>query len=79
MTDVLVKTRPTNIKNMPNEQKLAALEGAYGVTDRFTSSSVLLIDDLFYSGSTLGHLAALLRAAGAGTVIGLVATKTLRS
>ena len=76
---VLVKTRPTNVKDLPNEEKLAALAGAYRVTERLDGRSVVLVDDLLHSGSTLNHLGGLLRAAGVSDIVGFVATKTLRS
>ncbi|OFW75508.1 MAG: hypothetical protein A2Y55_11950 [Actinobacteria bacterium RBG_16_68_12] len=77
--DVLVKTRPTNVKDLPNEEKLAALADAYVVTGRLDGRSIVLVDDLLHSGSTLNHLGGLLRAAGTSDIIGFVATKTLRS
>jgi hypothetical protein len=77
--DGLVKTRSTDIKNLPNDEKLAALTDAFQVTKRIEGARVLLIDDLLFSGSTLGYLAGLLREAGVASVFGFVATKTLRS
>ena len=79
LPEAVVKTRPTHIKDLPNEEKLAILDRAYEVTRPLEGSTVLLVDDLLLSGSTLGHIAALMRAAGAEAVIGFVATKTLRS
>jgi Phosphoribosyl transferase domain len=77
--DVLIKTRPTNVKNLPNEEKIAALAGAYQVTTRIEAQTVVLVDDLLYSGSTLSQIGGLLRKAGASYIIGVVATKTLGS
>jgi predicted amidophosphoribosyltransferase len=77
--DVLVKTRPTNVKDLAGaEERVAALQGAYHVTRRLEGRRVVLVDDLLQSGSTLNHVAGLLRQAGASEVIGFAATKTLR-
>lgn len=77
---LLRKLRPTpEIKSLPNEEKPAAIEGAYEVTRRLDGDSIVLVDDLLYSGTTISHLGNLLRGAGASRVIGLVATKTRRS
>ena len=77
--DLLQKTRPTDVKNLANEDKLDALDGAYSVSGRIDGLRVLLVDDLCRSGSTLGYAGALMRASGASEVVGIVATKTLRS
>ena len=77
---LLVKVRPTEeIKDLPNEGKLDALAGAFEVTRPLRGEHVVLVDDLYFSGSTMGYLAGLLREAGASSVVGVVATKTLRS
>ena len=76
----LMKTKPTpELKNLSDPDKLAALEGAYEVTADLSGKTVVLVDDLLYSGSTLGYLGELLRAAGAGRVVGVAATKTMRT
>jgi hypothetical protein len=76
----LVKKHPTpQLKNLPNREKLEALQGAYSVTESLTDLNLLLVDDLVRSGSTLGHLGQLLKEAGTATVIGVAATKTMRT
>jgi len=78
--ELLVKDRPSpQLKNLANPEKLEALRGAYSVTETLTGLSLVLVDDLVRSGSTLGHLGHLLKEAGAATVIGVAATKTMRT
>jgi len=78
--ELLIKVRPTSeIKDLPNEDKLDALEGAYKVARPLKGEDVVIVDDLYFSGSTMGYIAGLLSDAGASSVVGLVATKTLRS
>lgn len=76
----ILKTRPTpEIKNLPNEEKLQALQGAYEVAGGLAGKSVVLVDDILYSGTTLGVIGDLLRAASVTQIIGATATKTLRN
>lgn len=76
----ILKTRPTpEIKNLPNEEKLQALEGAYEVSATLAGKSVVLVDDILYSGTTLGVIGDLLRAASVTQIIAATATKTLRN
>ena len=76
----ILKLRPTpEIKNLPNEEKLQALVGAYEVSTNLAGKSVVLVDDILYSGTTLGVIGDLLRAAPVTQVIGATATKTLRN
>jgi predicted amidophosphoribosyltransferase len=77
-TRLLEKLKPTDIKNLPNEEKLATLKGAYRVTGQVAEKTIVLVDDLIRSGSTLGYISDLLRERGAKRVPGLAATKTLR-
>jgi predicted amidophosphoribosyltransferase len=77
---LLVKTRETRgLKDLPNPEKLAELEGAYTITQDLTAKGVVLVDDLLYSGSTLSYIGQLIRDHGARYVIGIAATKTMRT
>lgn len=77
---ILIKRRPTQeIKNLTDADKLAALEGAYEVTADLQGANVVIVDDLVFSGSTLNYVGQLLRERGAGSTIGVVATKTRRT
>ncbi len=76
---VVRKTRstPEMKKGGSYEQKQRDLEGAFeaeGVAEK----RLLLIDDLFFTGATLSAVAAALRAAGATSVAGLVASRVKR-
>ena len=76
---LLTKDYPTpQVKDLPNDEKAGALVGAFSVTRSLTGASIVVVDDVVRSGTTLGHIAAVLREAGAADVIGLVATKTMR-
>lgn len=78
--DLVQKMRPTTpLKDLPNEDKPPVLEGAYEVGEATDGETIVVVDDLLQSGTTLGHIANLLRQAGAAVVIGVAATKTLRS
>ncbi|GHH19469.1 hypothetical protein GCM10017790_38140 [Amycolatopsis oliviviridis] len=57
--------------------ELAGLLDEYTVSSDLTGRCVLLVDDVFHTGSTLRGLAAAARRAGATTVLGLVAARTL--
>lgn len=73
------KVRPTKqLKFLPADEKVAALEGAYELTERVDGETIMVVDDLLQSGTTLAHIANLLRENGAATVIGFTATKTLK-
>lgn len=77
---ILIKEQPTvELKNLPDPDKLAALDGKYRVARDLRSKSIILVDDLVYSGTTLSFLGQLLKDYGAGRVIGLAATKTRRT
>jgi hypothetical protein len=76
---LITKIRPTpQIKNLPNDQKAEALMGAFEPTSPMDLRRIVVVDDILRSGTTLGHMAAVAREAGAADVIGLVATKTAR-
>lgn len=79
LDDVVRKVRSTPAMKARGsyEQKQRELRGAFeaaGVTER----RLLLIDDLFFTGATLSAVAAALRAAGATSVSGLVASRVKR-
>lgn len=76
--DVLTKIRPTNVKDLALEEKLEAVRGAYRVVRAVKGKSIVLVDDILRSGTTLSVIGEELRGAGASRLIGLVATKTMR-
>ncbi len=78
---LVVKTSSTveMKEGMPDDEKLSVIRGAYALSERVDGETVVVVDDLVRSGTTLGVIAEAVRHAGAKTVIGIVATKTLRS
>ncbi len=75
---VMSKASTPQIKELPLQQKSEALVNAFQVPSRVAGKSVLIIDDICQSGSTLFALAHALRGAGAASVFGLVAVKAWR-
>jgi len=75
----VMKTRPTSdIKNASLRAKRGILEGSFQVDNaRVLQKRVLLVDDLYQSGTTVSVISALLRAGGATVVYAMTATKTL--
>lgn len=71
---VLEKTRHTNANSSINDAaaRAANVKGVYEVTapELIEGKRVLLIDDIFTTGATMGECAATLRSAGAAEVMG---------
>lgn len=80
--DLITKVRPTpemkNLEISPHE-KFELLAGAYEVNGMVRGLSVVEMDDLCRSGATIGTVAGALKQAGADRVLGIVATRTLRT
>jgi hypothetical protein len=75
------KTKKAEMKNAASEEeKFNIIRGAFEIVDKgaFEGKRVIIIDDIYQSGNTLHELASVLQDAGA-EVLGLVATKTLRT
>lgn len=79
-SQLVLKTRRTSeMKNgVLDEARLDQIRGAYEITQNVEEESIVVVDDLLRSGTTLGVVAQALREAGASEVLGIVATKTLR-
>lgn len=77
---VLKKIRSTSpMKSVPAAEKLENVRGAFVASSRpVRGKSVILVDDIYMSGTTMNEVARTLRAAGAEAVLGLAATKTLK-
>lgn len=79
--DVLQRLHDTPAQSeLPREQRLRNVRGAFGVADGQTRTvsgrHVLLVDDVMTSGATLYGAAQALRAAGAMRITGLVMART---
>ncbi|MBI4082326.1 MAG: hypothetical protein HY423_06915 [Candidatus Lambdaproteobacteria bacterium] len=73
-----VRDRPAT-KNRPLAAKLRNIRGSVEVDpDAFRQRKVLLVDDIYQSGTTLNYVAGLLYRAGASAVYGLICEKTSR-
>ena len=56
----------------------AALVDEYSIDQNLTGRAVLLVDDVYDTGSTMRGVARAARHAGASTVLGLAGARTLR-
>ena len=68
----LVRIRPTTPQvELTHDQRMTNLQGAFTVRDASTLAGrrIMLVDDVFTTGSTLSECAKVLRQAGAGDVI----------
>ncbi|MCA8920795.1 MAG: hypothetical protein KDD82_03235 [Planctomycetes bacterium] len=70
--------RTRSIKTLPMEQKIVELDGSIGVESPYLISgrAILIVDDLYQSGTTINFIAELLKTYGAREVYGFTATKT---
>jgi predicted amidophosphoribosyltransferase len=66
------------LKSLPMAKKLETLENAFELGDNVDGCSVLLVDDLYQSGTTMWTLAKLLKQHGASDVYGLTCVKSWR-
>lgn len=67
------------IKNLRLDEKLATLEGTVQVDPAVNGRSLLLVDDLYQSGTSMNYVAMLLQRAGARCILGLALEKTCRN
>ncbi|MDF1597035.1 MAG: hypothetical protein P1T08_13225 [Acidimicrobiia bacterium] len=65
-------------KRSPSHQVASDIREAFHVTRRLRGETILLVDDLIHNGTTLGTLAGMLVAAGAGRTGGFVASRARR-
>jgi hypothetical protein len=75
----LRKRRETpQLKTLPLAKKLETLEDVFELDENVEGKSLLLVDDLYQSGSTMWTLAKFLKDRGAGQVYGLACVKSWR-
>jgi hypothetical protein len=76
-----VGVEPVVAKRKPAKQMTTAeradLLGGYRIKEDLAGETVLIVDDLYQTGSTMAGVARAARAAGAATVLGIAATRTL--
>ena len=79
LSSALRKPKATpQLKNLTRSEKIEALLGSVTVDGRkVAGKTIVVVDDLYQSGLTLNYIAEELRAAGAKSVLGLAAIKTL--
>lgn len=78
-TTMIRKVRETpKLQDLPLKEKLEALRGAIEITGDVKGKSIILIDDLYQSGSTMWTVAKLLKKKGARRVLGLTCVKSWR-
>lgn len=65
-------------KELPPEERASALHGQFVCTEDLTGMSLLIVDDVYSSGSTVTEVARAARAAGAKHVASLCAVRTMR-
>lgn len=78
-TRMIRKERETpKLQDLPLDEKLKALRGAIEITGDVKGKIIILIDDLYQSGSTMWTVAKLLKMKGAKRVLGLACVKSWR-
>lgn len=78
-SSMIRKVRETpKLQDLPLDEKLKALRGAIEITGDIEGKSIILIDDLYQSGSTMWTVAKLLKSKGAIRVLGLACVKSWR-
>lgn len=77
---VSTRSARNQLKGLPVADKLDELKGTVEVdASMFTGMTVLLLDDLYQSGTSMNYVAMLLLQAGAKKIFGLACEKTLRN
>ena len=74
---LLIKTRPTEKQHrLSAAERRTNLRGAFAASKAVRGKSILLVDDIFTTGSTVSECTAALHAAGAKSVSVLTALRT---
>ncbi|MEW6586468.1 MAG: phosphoribosyltransferase family protein [Nitrospirota bacterium] len=78
-TTLIRKVKDTpKLQSLSLDEKLEVLRGAIEITGDVNGRSIILIDDLYQSGSTMWTVAKLLKKNGARRVLGLACVKSWR-
>ena len=81
LSEVLTRRNATTrLRDTPPQRRLAVVEAAgYEITSAVVGRSVVLVDDVVLTGTTLRYIARLLQDAGATSVVAVVAARTRRA
>ena len=75
--ELLIKTRPTEKQHrLSAAERRTNLRGAFAASEAVCGKSILLVDDIFTTGSTVSECAAALHAVGAKSVSVLTVLRT---
>ena len=74
----LSKAEVPKLKDLTLQQKISTLAGAFTLGESVQGKTILLVDDLYQSGTTLWSLARFLKQQGARAVYGLACVKSWR-
>jgi predicted amidophosphoribosyltransferase len=73
------ENRTARLRDTPPSQRRAVVEAAgYEVSGPVGGRAVVLVDDVVLTGTTIAHIASLLRDAGARSVVAIIAARTRR-
>lgn len=78
---IRVKTRDkfrAEAKSLDPSERAKVLAGQFSITNDLKSRTVLIVDDVFHSGASMGEVARAARDVGANRVLGICAVRTLR-
>ncbi|MBV9163282.1 MAG: hypothetical protein JO309_12375 [Pseudonocardiales bacterium] len=81
VTRIRVKARDRfrpEAKSLDPSQRAEVLAGQFSIADDLQSQTVLIVDDVFHSGYSMGEAARAAREAGANQVFGICAVRTRR-
>ena len=78
--DLITRHRPSvRVRDVgPDERPELVRAAGYEVAPGAAAATVVVVDDVILTGTTLGHVAARVRAAGASTVVGMVIARSAR-
>lgn len=66
------------VKDLEESERLNSLSGEFSVLWALNGQPVLIADDVFRSGTSMGAVAAAARKAGAGKIYGICGVRTMR-
>ncbi len=74
--DILLKIKDTKRQSrLPSSERFTNVRGAFSSSSDAAGKKIIIVDDIFTTGSTLAECAETLKAAGAANVVGVTLTK----